>query len=84
MVYAEFDAGVAAPTLTVTSKLQTRNRSVDVTRPGTVADADAASLKQYLDPRSCNPSTASSARRRLTQTKGAKTEIEKVRASTNG
>ena len=30
MVYAEFDAGVAAPTLIVTSKLQTRNRSVDL------------------------------------------------------
>ena len=80
MVYAEFDAGVTAPTLTVTSKLQTRNRSVDVTRPGTVADVDAASLKQYLGPTELQPIDGVVRKTALEATKGAKTEIEKVRA----
>ena len=80
MVYAEFDASVAAPTLTVTSKLQTRNRAVDLSRPGTVADVDAATLKQYLGPTELQPIDGVVRKSALDVTKGAKTEMEKVRA----
>ena len=84
MVYAEFDAGVTAPTLTVTSKLQTRNRSVDVTRPGTVADVDAASLKQYLGPRELQPIDGVVRKTALEANQRRQDRDRKVRASTNG
>ncbi|MBL8310416.1 MAG: transglutaminase domain-containing protein [Burkholderiales bacterium] len=80
MVHAEFDAGVAAPTLTVTSKLQTRNRAVDLSKPGTVADADAASLKPYLGPTELQPVDGIVGKTALEATKNAQTELEKVRA----
>lgn len=49
MLYAEFDAATKTPQLSVTTRLQTRNRAVDWSRPGHVV-ADPAELQAALVP----------------------------------
>lgn len=79
MLYAEFAAGTL-PALTLTSRVQTRNRAVDWSRPGSVAAEDPALLRANLAPTELLPvdgivrSTAAEA------TRGAKTDVEKVQA----
>ncbi len=80
MLYAEFDAGVQAPTLTVTSKLQTRNRVTDLSRPGSVADVDPAQLKAYLGATELQPIDGIVRKTAVEATRNAKTDLEKARA----
>ena len=79
MLYAEFGDTVAAPTLTLTSHVQTRNRAVDWSRR-TVAREDPAALKAALQPTELLPldGIVADTARRVTQ--GAPTDLDKVRA----
>lgn len=79
MLKAEFEAAGVAPELQLTSVLETRNRAVDWSRPKAVSE-DPEVLKFNLAPTALLPldgvvrSTAQQA------TKGAKTDLDKVRA----
>ena len=57
MVYAEFDAAVTAPTLTVTSKLQTRNEVASSRRQRCHSDAQQVTLSP-AGSRECAVATA--------------------------
>ncbi|HEU5293912.1 MAG TPA: transglutaminase, partial [Burkholderiaceae bacterium] len=49
MLYAEFADNVGAPTVSLTSRVRTRNRAVDWSRTGAPAE-DPALLRAYLQP----------------------------------
>src|SRR5262245_2771380 len=48
-VFAEWPEAVQNPTLTLTSRVATRDRTVDVTKPGTVATVDPKVLALYTE-----------------------------------
>lgn len=77
-VHASFDGSVA-PELALTSYVQTRNRVIDWTKksPGT---EDAAVLKAALRPSGSKPLDGLVAETAATITKGAATDLDKVRA----
>ena len=79
IIAAEFPAGVR-PTLTVTSRIATKDCAVDLTARGTAPKASRAELQHFLRPTKLIPTdgivkaTASEIR------KGRKTDVEKARA----
>ena len=79
MLHAEFPASVAAPTLTLTSRLQTRNRRVDWSKPG-VATEDPAVLRANLGATELQPTDGIVRKTALAATQGAKTDVEKAKA----
>lgn len=79
MLYAEFPAGLAAPTLTLTSRLETRNRAVDWNRPQPVRE-DPALLRANLQATELKPLDGIVRETALKATRGAGTDVEKVRA----
>jgi len=79
MLYAEFPAGVSAPTVTLTSRVRTRNRAVDWSAKGADAE-DPAVLRAYLEPTEWIPVDGIVRKTALQATQGAGTEIDKVRA----
>jgi transglutaminase-like putative cysteine protease len=79
MLYAEFPAEVSAPTLSLSSRVQTRNRVVDWSKPG-VAKEDPALLKLNLAATELQPTDGIVRKTALAATQGAKTDVEKVRA----
>ncbi|GAP33734.1 transglutaminase domain-containing protein [Piscinibacter sakaiensis] len=80
MLYAEFPAGVAAPTVTVTSRIETRNRATDWTQRGAPAE-DPAVLRAYLAPSELKPLDGIVRKTALEATKGAgSSDVEKARA----
>lgn len=79
MLHAEFDAAVTAPKLVLTSRLQTRNRAVDWSRPGQVNE-DPAVLRANLAPTELLPLDGIVRKTSVEATRGAKTDLEKVRA----
>jgi transglutaminase-like putative cysteine protease len=79
MLHAEFPAGEATPTLTLTSRVQTRNRAVDWSRP-VAAHEDPAVLKANLVATELQPVDGIVRKTALAATQGAATDVEKVRA----
>lgn len=79
MLHARFDAAVKAPTLTLTSRLQTRNRAVDWNRPGTVGE-DPALLRANLAPTELLPVDGIVRKTALEATRGARSDVDKARA----
>ena len=79
MLYAEFAADVAAPTLTLKSLVQTRNRAIDWSQT-VAAREDAAVLKANLAPTSLLPVDGVVLDTAREAMGGAKTDVEKVRA----
>jgi transglutaminase-like putative cysteine protease len=78
-LHAEFDAAVTAPKLTLTSRLQTRNRAIDWSKPGKVNE-DPAVLRANLAPTELLPLDGIVRKTAQEATRGAKTDLEKVRA----
>jgi transglutaminase-like putative cysteine protease len=79
MLYAEFPETVAAPALQLVSKVQTRNRAVDWSRP--VANPeDPAVLKHNLGATELLPVDGVVRKTALDATRGAKNDVEKVHA----
>jgi transglutaminase-like putative cysteine protease len=79
MLHAEFPAGVTAPTLTLTSRFETRNRAVDWSKTG-AAQEDPAVLKFNLMATELQPVDGIVRKTALAATQGARTDVDKVRA----
>jgi transglutaminase-like putative cysteine protease len=79
MLHAEFAAGGAAPTLQLTSRLQTRSRAVDWSR-NVNASEDPALLRANLAPTELLPIDGIVHKTALEATRGAGTDVEKARA----
>lgn len=79
MLVAEFPASVKQPTLTMVNRVQTRNRAVDWSRTQKVA-ADPAELRAALQPAELMPLDGIVRQTALDATRGASTDIDKVRA----
>jgi transglutaminase-like putative cysteine protease len=79
MLHAEFPAGETAPTLTLTCRVQTRNRAVDWSKP-LAAQEDPAVLKANLAATELQPVDGIVRKTALAATEGATTDVEKVRA----
>lgn len=68
------------PFVETTTRFSTRDRKVDLSRPGTVAAADPAELHQYLQPTELLPTDGIVRDTALQVTRGAKTDLDKARA----
>lgn len=79
MLHAEFDAGEAAPSLTLIDTVATRNRVTDWSAR-TAPTEDPAVLKAALAPSSMKPLDGVVAETAARITAGAATDVEKVRA----
>lgn len=79
MLYAEFDAGVSAPSLRVSSRVQTRDRAVDWSR-ATPQPEDPATLRAALKPTELLPLDGIVRDTARQATAGARTDVDKVRA----
>ncbi|MCX2862768.1 transglutaminase domain-containing protein [Paucibacter sp. PLA-PC-4] len=79
MLYAEFPASVKAPTLQLVSRLQTRSRAVDWSKP-IRASEDPAVLRANLAPTELIPVDGIVRKTALTATQGASTDLDKTRA----
>ena len=78
MLHAEFAESTIAPTLVLTSRLQTRNRAVDWSEPGNVGE-DPAVLRTNLAPTELLPVDGIVHETALEATRGARTDVDKVR-----
>jgi transglutaminase-like putative cysteine protease len=79
MLHAEFAETVSAPTLVLTSRVQTRSRAVDWKAPGAVHE-DPALLRANLAPTELLPVDGIVRETALLATRGASTDVEKTRA----
>jgi transglutaminase-like putative cysteine protease len=79
MLYAEFAPEVKAPTITLTSRLQTRDRSVDWKQAAVPAE-DPAVLRYNLSATELQPVDGIVRKTAVDATRGSKTDVEKVRA----
>jgi transglutaminase-like putative cysteine protease len=79
IIAAEFPAGVT-PVLTVTSRISTRNFTVDLSSPGDSPKDDSATLKHFLRPTKLVPTDGIVKATAREITKDSKTEVEKARA----
>jgi transglutaminase-like putative cysteine protease len=79
MVAAEWPAG-AKPVLTVTSRVQTRNITVNLSRPAQISAPGRSAIARFLEPSALIPSDGSVKDTALEITRGAKTDVEKARA----
>ncbi len=79
MLYAEFPASVASPTLTLTSRLETRGRAVDWSRPAPASE-DPALLRAQLAPSELLPVDGLVRQTALEATRGKLTDVDKTRA----
>ena len=79
IVTAEFPAGIK-PVLTVTSRVATRNWTVDLTTQTTVPKKDRAELAHFLRPTKLLPTDGLVKATADEITNGAKTDVEKARA----
>jgi transglutaminase-like putative cysteine protease len=78
MLYAEFDESVSAPTIQVTSRVQTRNRAIDWNQK-VAAREDPGVLKAWTQPTELMPTDGIVRKTALEATQGAKTDVDKVR-----
>ncbi len=79
IVSATFPTG-QTPVLTLASRIQTRNHSVDLSRPGNAPKANRAELEYFLRPTKLLPSDGIVKTTADQITKGANTDVEKARA----
>jgi len=79
MLYAEFPVGIAIPTLTLSAVVETRNRAVDWSRPIKPSE-DPVVLKQNLAATELQPVDGIVRQTALAATKGATSDVAKVRA----
>ena len=79
IIAAEFPSGVR-PTLTVTSRISTRNFAVDLSAPGKRPKHDPAELKHFLQPTKLMPTDGIVKTTATEITKDSKTDVEKARA----
>jgi transglutaminase-like putative cysteine protease len=76
---AEFPAGVR-PALTVTSRIATKDRAVDLTAPGTAPGESKAELEHFLRPTKLLPTDGIVKETASEITQAAKTDVDKARA----
>ena len=79
MLYAEFAPTAGAPTLTLTSRLQTRSRAIDWNERRRV-DEDPALLRANLAPTLLLPTDGIVRKTALEATRGARSDVDKARA----
>jgi transglutaminase-like putative cysteine protease len=79
IVAAEYPAGVK-PSLTVTSRIATKNAAVDLSTPGNAPKEDRANLEHFLRPTKLLPTDGIVKETSTEITKSAKTDVEKARA----
>src|ERR1700682_5247967 len=79
IIAAKYPAG-AAPVLTLTSRVSTKNRAVDLSAPGKAPKADRAELQHFLQPTTFIPTDGIVKATAAEATSGAKTDVEKARA----
>ena len=79
MVVAEWPSG-AKPVLTVTSRVKTRDITVNLVKPAQVGAPGRASLARFLEPSALIPSDGIVRDTAVEITRGAKTDEEKARA----
>ena len=82
MLHAQFDASITAPTLTLTSRFETRNRAVDWRQPAP-AQEDPAVLKANLAPTELQPVDGIVRKTALAATRGASSDVDKAQAIYN-
>jgi len=79
IVAAEFPAGVK-PVLTLTSRISTKNCTVDLSAPGKAPKEDRAELEHFLRPTKLMPTDGVVKATAIEITRGAKTDVERARA----
>jgi len=79
IVSATFPAG-QMPVLTLTSRVQTKNHSVDLSKPGNAPKANHAELEFFRRPTRLLPSDGIVMTTAMDITKGANTDVDKARA----
>lgn len=79
MLYAEFAPGIAVPTVTLTSRVQTKNRVVDWNARGRASE-DPAVLRAALQPAELMPLDGIVRDTARKATAGAASDVEKARA----
>ncbi|MEO7128268.1 MAG: transglutaminase-like domain-containing protein, partial [Rhodoferax sp.] len=82
MLYVEFPASEVNPVATLTSRVQTQSRAVDWSARQPVRE-DADTLRHWLQPTALVPLDGIVLQTALQATRGASTEVEKVRAVYN-
>ena len=80
MVHAEFPDGVKPPSLVLTSRFATRDRAVDLSKPGTAIPEDPAVLKLALKATELIPTDGIVRETALDIIKGARGDLEQARA----
>ncbi len=80
MLSARWEAGEETPRLLVRSLFSTRNRALDLTRPGTVPPLDRATAKLFTRATAMLPTDGIVRSTALEITKGARTDLDKARA----
>src|SRR6266436_5014522 len=81
ILYAEWPAGESAPAIEVTTRFATRDRNVDVTRPGTnPAPEDRATLARYRESSKLVRTDGIVKKTSQQITKGVDADVEKARA----
>ncbi|MBH2020780.1 MAG: transglutaminase domain-containing protein [Burkholderiales bacterium] len=78
MLYVEFAAGEAHPFIELSSRVQTKNRSVDWSHK-TASAEDADTLRYYTRPTRLIPTDGIVRKTALAATQGARTDVEKAR-----
>jgi transglutaminase-like putative cysteine protease len=79
MLYAEFPEQAGAPVLKLVSRVQTRDRSVDWSRAGSVRE-DPALLRAAIAPTELLPTDGIVRKTALEATRGARTDLDKAQA----
>lgn len=80
MLAARWDAGETAPVLEVVSRFTTRDRAIDLSRPGKVAPLDKNARRLFTQATTLLPTDGIVRKTALEITKGAKTDLDKARA----
>jgi transglutaminase-like putative cysteine protease len=80
MLHVEFANGDAAPVVEVTSKVATRDRAIDLTKPGPARPLSDADRKLYTAPTALIPTDGIVAETSNKIVAGVSTEIEKAQA----
>lgn len=79
IVAARFPAGVK-PLLTLTSRVETKDHAVDLSRPGRAPKAGREELEHFLRPTKLLPTDGIVMARAADVTRGAKSDVEKARS----
>ncbi|HEY0703100.1 MAG TPA: transglutaminase-like domain-containing protein [Candidatus Acidoferrales bacterium] len=82
IIAAEFPAG-AKPVFTVTTRVTTKNYTVDLSAPGTAPKTSAAELETFLQPTKSLPTDGIVKQTADEITTGSKTDVDKARAIYN-